>query len=156
MSTQEQCVRFCFDGIKTLKQYNPATFVVFGSKTRPMRTLSFKTHANCEFGSLRGSVCSLPTSVDPLELFIESRVTKYSPSPTSADLLLVTLEQWFLLSALFRIRFPEAVRSCRCLSFVKSSVESSQAFTMTSFLMLIALIKPNTLRRKCKTDGVPI
>ena len=50
-----------------------------------MRTLSFKSHTNCEFGSLRGSVYSVHTSVDPSELLNEGRVTKFWPFPPYAE-----------------------------------------------------------------------
>ena len=49
-----------------------------------MRTLSFKAHANSEFGLLRGSVYSLHTSVYLPSCFIEGLVTQYWPLPTSA------------------------------------------------------------------------
>ena len=40
-------------------------------------TSSVKADTSCELGALRGSVCSLHTSVDPSEIFTESRVTKF-------------------------------------------------------------------------------
>ena len=57
---------------------SPVKFVVFESKTGPMRTLTSKHKPfvnldHCEV------VCSLHTSVDPFQLFIESVVTKFWP-----------------------------------------------------------------------------
>ena len=85
-----------FDGIKTSIECSPVKFVVFESKTGPMRTLTSKHKPfvnldHCEV------VCSLHTSVDPFQLFIESVVTKFWPLRPLLlrNPLLVTLEQWF-------------------------------------------------------------
>ena len=53
----------------------------------PMRTLSFKAYIICELRALRGHVHALHTSVDPFELLIEGRVTKYCPFQTSELLI---------------------------------------------------------------------
>ena len=72
------------NGTNTSQECNPAKFVVFVSKTGPMRTLSQKAHTHFESGLSRGSVCSLQTRVHDTCLSIEGLVTKYWPLPTCA------------------------------------------------------------------------
>ena len=79
---------------------------------------------------MRGGVYSLHTSVDPSELFLENRITKYWPVPTNAascDARAIVLQESF---------------SFRCAKFVRSSVESSGPSRKTNPLP----------RRECTTD----
>ena len=67
------------------KKSYPARFVVFVSKTVPMRTLSPKTRTKFKSGLSRSNVCSLRTSVHLPSLWIVGLVTKYWLLPTSAQ-----------------------------------------------------------------------
>ena len=91
-----------------------------------MCTFIFKAQDKCELRSLGGSAYSLRTSVDPSELFTESRVTKHCFFPSSVETP-ASCDTWATIlqfTSLSRIRFPEAVRPFRCANFVRSAVAS--------------------------------
>ena len=86
------------------------------------------------------------TLCTPVSIFLHSSLKVWSqkwPLPTSAETPPETLEATVLLSLLSRIRSSESVISFRCVKCVRRLCKF-QSFTMTSFLVLIVLSKPNT------------
>ena len=110
--------------IKTSADKHPRTSVVL-TNVFVFVSLPFKAQTNSEFGLLRGRENCHHSSDHLPSILIEGRKKIGLCQLLLRNLPLVTLDQKVLLSLLSRIGSPEAVRSFRCVKFVKSSAERS-------------------------------